>query len=93
MLAELRFRIETTNIQKATWLRDRVGEFIDKDSDTSLVAATGQAVKHPYEVLGVDTAARQKFAQTVEATNSAEAEQAVATATKVVVLARRTGDS
>jgi hypothetical protein len=91
MLAELRFRINTTNIQKATWLRDRVGEYLEADADTSLVAASGQQVKVPHEVLGVDTTAKQKFSQTVEAANPAEAEAAVATATKIVVLARRTG--
>jgi hypothetical protein len=91
MLAELRFRINTTNIQKATWLRDRIGEYLEADTDTSLVASSGQAVKVPHEVLGVDTTAKQKFSQTVDAANAAEAEAAVATATKVVVLARRTG--
>jgi hypothetical protein len=91
MLAELRFRINTTNVQKTTWLRDRIGEFLEADVDTSLVASSGQQVKVPFQVLGVDTTARQKFEQTVDAANAAEAEAAVATTTKVVVLARRTG--
>jgi uncharacterized protein YccT (UPF0319 family) len=91
MLAELHFRINTTNVQKATWLRDRVGEYLEADADTTLISKTGQQVKVPHEVLGVDTTAKQKFSQTVDAANAAEAEAAVATTTKVVVLARRTG--
>jgi hypothetical protein len=91
MLVELRFRINTTNVQKATWLRDRVGEYLDNDADTSLIASSGQQVKVPHQVLGVDTTSRTKFDETVEAANPAEAEAAVATTTKVVVLARRVG--
>jgi hypothetical protein len=91
MLAELRFRIETTNVQKAVWLRDRIGEYLENDTDTTLVASSGHQVKRPFQVLGVDTTAKQKFDQTVQAADEAEAEAAVATTTKVVVLARPTG--
>lgn len=89
MLADLSFRIDVSSVQRAAHLRDEISEFLSGQDETTVIGTQANKVTQDYTVLGVDITTKEPFTEAVEAVSPEEAEATVATATKVVVLARQ----
>lgn len=90
MLSTLSYRVDTTSPQKAVALRDKLANLLDEDLNTTLIASSSARDTTTYTVTAVDTEAKQKVEQQVEATSPEEAWSEVETDTIIVTDVRGT---
>lgn len=78
--------IETTSVQKATALREKMAELLADDPDAALIAANTKQDTQTYHVVGYDVFKEESFEEDVEATDSQDAQDQVTTDSKRVVI-------
>jgi hypothetical protein len=84
----LSFRVDASSSQRAVVLRDRLAALLEDEDEVTLISASQAQDSSTYTVTGVDTATKEPFADTVEASDADAAREAVATKTKLVAEAR-----
>lgn len=89
MIVDLTYRIDTSSIQKATALRDKLAELLNGDEEVAVVHQGSSQVTDTYEVIGVDTATKQPFRELVEAKSEEDAEAQAETGDRVAADVRR----
>jgi hypothetical protein len=86
MRVELSFIIEVPSVAAANNLSGRLRTRLSEE--TTVYSSSVEEVTRAYDVTGVDTEAKQRFTDRVEADSAESAETQVATATKIVVVVK-----
>lgn len=89
MKAELTFEIEAPSLEAAGALAGKIRKRVAEE--TTVYASSATPKTQNFDVLGVDTSTRERFAEQVEAASADAAESEVATDTKIVVVVRKQG--
>lgn len=84
----LTHKIDASSIQKATALREKVSQVLGEEAEVAVISSSVGQLTQAFEVVGVDTAEKKPFTERVEAKDQHEAEEKVATKTKVVAEVR-----